>query len=671
MPDNGQIDNLFIGLEAKGNAQKEIEKLDKTIQKLDNDVDKLMGDLSKIQGGSSKAFDNMSKSAEKVAHSVDELLSNEAQFKYLTQEIEKATKELDKLGKEGKGLEDEGVRKLVSQIKKLKKELLGVEKLKSKTTLQPVKIPSDAELNAQTFGDMPETGQGGFDWEGLLALFGPKGKIAAGVLSVAKFLKPIGKALTKPFTDFFKKVTGGFKFLTRTIRQFAVFGAFFTIQRIVSESAKEGTENLYQFSKLINGDFAQSMDRLSTSFLYLKNALAAVFSPIINYFTPAIERIVDGIANFGNKIAEALAALTGAKTFNKAIKSFKEYQEAISKTNNALAKFDEINNITTKKGDELDYGSLFKVENVNIKGFIGDILKDIDKGDWTAVGSKLSYKLSNEIAQIDTSKLGEKFAAKINDISNFASGLITNFDTTTMSNKLTNFIDKFITNIKWHTIGNNFSDLILAALDFLEEFEEWLSKPKTEENIRKAIGDFVDGIKWKEISSKLTTLLMNLFYDIQRWVVSGKAIGQIIKIGNEIAKGIGQGIKNYFKELNLLEIIWGAYSFSNPFLTTPINFLKNTFFADGGYPTSGQVFIARENGLPEMVGSIGGRTAVANNDQIVDAVSIGVYNAVVDAMSRSGGNKQPTIVQINGREVFRAVQDESTLYRSRTGQPAF
>ena len=98
---------------------------------------------------------------------------------------------------------------------------------------------------------------------------------------------------------------------------------------------------------------------------------------------------------------------------------------------------------------------------------------------------------------------------------------------------------------------------------------------------------------------------------------------------------------------------------------------KISAFANGGYPASGEMFIARENGIPEMVGSIGGRTAVANNDQIVDAVSIGVYNAVVDAMSRSGGNKQPTIVQINGREVFRAVQDESTAYSRRTGQPAF
>ena len=98
---------------------------------------------------------------------------------------------------------------------------------------------------------------------------------------------------------------------------------------------------------------------------------------------------------------------------------------------------------------------------------------------------------------------------------------------------------------------------------------------------------------------------------------------------------------------------------------------KPELFAKGGYPASGEMFIARENGIPEMVGSIGGRTAVANNDQIVEAISIGVYNAYMDAMSRSGGNKQPTIVQINGREVFRAVQDESSAYTRRTGQPAF
>lgn len=46
-------------------------------------------------------------------------------------------------------------------------------------------------------------------------------------------------------------------------------------------------------------------------------------------------------------------------------------------------------------------------------------------------------------------------------------------------------------------------------------------------------------------------------------------------------------------------------------------------FARGGFPPTGQMFIAREAG-PEMVGSIGGRTAVANNDQIVEGISAGV-----------------------------------------------
>lgn len=48
--------------------------------------------------------------------------------------------------------------------------------------------------------------------------------------------------------------------------------------------------------------------------------------------------------------------------------------------------------------------------------------------------------------------------------------------------------------------------------------------------------------------------------------------------------------------------------------------------ASGGFPTTGQMFIARENG-PEMVGTIGGRTAVANNDQIVSGVASGVASA--------------------------------------------
>ena len=47
------------------------------------------------------------------------------------------------------------------------------------------------------------------------------------------------------------------------------------------------------------------------------------------------------------------------------------------------------------------------------------------------------------------------------------------------------------------------------------------------------------------------------------------------------------------------------------------------------------MFIAREAGA-ELVGNVGGKTAVMNNDQIIEAVSNGVYQAVSQAMREQG-----------------------------------
>ena len=58
-------------------------------------------------------------------------------------------------------------------------------------------------------------------------------------------------------------------------------------------------------------------------------------------------------------------------------------------------------------------------------------------------------------------------------------------------------------------------------------------------------------------------------------------------------------------------------------------------YASGGLPDTGQLFIANEAG-PEMVGSIGGRTAVANAVQIVEAVAKGVARAVRQALTEGG-----------------------------------
>lgn len=97
--------------------------------------------------------------------------------------------------------------------------------------------------------------------------------------------------------------------------------------------------------------------------------------------------------------------------------------------------------------------------------------------------------------------------------------------------------------------------------------------------------------------------------------------------------------------------------------------------AGGGFPDMGEVFIAREAG-PEMVGNIGGRTAVANNDQITTGISTAVYNAFLSAMantsSRNSGNVNVNVtLEGDSRGLFRVVKQEAENYAGNTGLSPF
>ena len=69
-------------------------------------------------------------------------------------------------------------------------------------------------------------------------------------------------------------------------------------------------------------------------------------------------------------------------------------------------------------------------------------------------------------------------------------------------------------------------------------------------------------------------------------------------------------------------------------------------YATGGFPNMGEMFIAREAG-PELVGSIGRKTAVVNNDQIISGIENGVYRAMVAANSNGNSGGTQTIRIIN------------------------
>lgn len=86
-------------------------------------------------------------------------------------------------------------------------------------------------------------------------------------------------------------------------------------------------------------------------------------------------------------------------------------------------------------------------------------------------------------------------------------------------------------------------------------------------------------------------------------------------------------------------------------------------YATGGFPTTGQVFVAREAGA-EMVGSIGNRTAVANNDQIVAGIANGVAeaNGEQNALLREQNSllrallEKPSGTYLDGKEITNSVE---------------
>jgi hypothetical protein len=137
--------------------------------------------------------------------------------------------------------------------------------------------------------------------------------------------------------------------------------------------------------------------------------------------------------------------------------------------------------------------------------------------------------------------------------------------------------------------------------------------------------------------------------------------------GEDIMQGLWNGLKNiwnkittWWKSLGFSQINikmphftwtstpasgWMAKVLDALGLPTSLPKLNVQWYASGGFPGVGEMFIAREAG-PELVGSIGRKTAVANNDQIISGIESGVYRAIIAANSTNTGGTQ-TIRIIN------------------------
>ena len=107
-------------------------------------------------------------------------------------------------------------------------------------------------------------------------------------------------------------------------------------------------------------------------------------------------------------------------------------------------------------------------------------------------------------------------------------------------------------------------------------------------------------------------------------------------------------------------------------------------FETGGTPKMGELFYARENGKPELVGRQGNRTKVINNDQIIASTSKGVADAVYNVMTpvltslvvainkMNSGNGQALYVEgVSDGDIVRITTDANEKFKKTNGRPLY
>lgn len=215
---------------------------------------------------------------------------------------------------------------------------------------------------------------------------------------------------------------------------------------------------------------------------------------------------------------------------------------------------------------------------------------------------------------------------------------------------------------KWDSIVDWWNSLAIVSW-WSNDVRPWFTKEKWE--------NLADGIK-KGIQGK--------WDDVVNWWDSKPAL-QRISVAIEDFKAKIQNAWNSFKQW------WNDLGLEFPHIDTPHFKIDGEFslappkvpkvsidwYANGGFPGKGQLFVANEVG-PEMVGTMDGRTAVANQQEITqgiaNAVYPAVYNAVRAAMAESSNNINVTL-QGDADKLFTMVQDKANSYTNMTGQAAF
>lgn len=214
-----------------------------------------------------------------------------------------------------------------------------------------------------------------------------------GIDSANKKADKSGRKLNRTFGNAHKSSKKTRKSFGQLLKTMLLYRALRSAVSAAISGAKEGMENLAQYSEETNHAISLLMSQMTQ----LKNSFATAFSPAIEYAAPALAKLISLLAEAVTWTSQLLAALTGKDTFVKAVEVQQDYAESLDKTadstedaakaaEKALAPFDDLiqiqksgtkTDMTGKEDTELKPSQMF--ETVEVSNEAKQLAEDIKK----------------------------------------------------------------------------------------------------------------------------------------------------------------------------------------------------------------------------------------------------------------------------------------------------
>ena len=291
---------------------------------------------------------------------------------------------------------------------------------------------------------------------------------------------------------------------------FGVRSLYFAFRKLRT-AVKEGLQNLVKYEKAVGTSKEltstnYAITQLRTSLLYLKNAWAAAFAPVINAVMPYLRMLIDGIASAGNAVARFIAVLTGQQNVIQAVKvSASDYADSLDdaaksaggassaqkKLNDRLAAFDDLN--VLGKDNDTDGGGgggsaldayepnpsdMFTIID-SYSEFADKLKSAFEESGFFGIGKVISDSVSNWLENIDWEGVKQKANEVGTAIGDLFRGLFGNPDF-------------------WSNLGDAGAGIANALIHGLKGFLDSNKDVHYGQMIAEGFNNFLKRVDWKQ-----------------------------------------------------------------------------------------------------------------------------------------------------------------------------